>query len=54
MSAMGWIGSNDIVILIGVTGNEGLPMGGCKVCKTGQKSKVKKISKNCLKIMKKK
>ena len=53
MFAMGWIGSSDIIIQIGVKGDEGSSMGGCKMCKMVQKAKHKEISKNGQRMMKK-
>ena len=53
MSVMVWTDSNDMKKGIVVTGDEGSPMGGCKVCKMSQKAKRWKNWQNGQKVMKK-
>ena len=57
MSPMGWIDTGDMKVEIGVTGDGGSTMGGCKMGKMGQKAKCcqnrQKWSKNDEKKMKK-
>ena len=51
---MGWLGSIDIKIQIGATGDEGLPMGGAKYAKWAKKPNIEKIGEDGKKKMKKK